>query len=71
MHMMDEVKKMELQLAEQERHFKLLRDSTTTANTKPYEVEGEIRRRELEMAKERGFKVVEFKNARERLERER
>lgn len=54
----------------------MLRDSTTTtANTKPVEggggVEGEIRRRELEMAKERGFKVVEFKNTREKLERER
>lgn len=35
MHMMDEIKKMELNLAEQERNFKLLRDSQTTATTKP------------------------------------
>lgn len=79
MHMMDEVKKMELQLAEQERHFKYLRDSSTTARTKPqfgagagdYGVETEIRKKELEMAKERGMKVVEFKTTREKLERER
>jgi len=33
--MMEEVKKMEMALIEQERHFKALRESHTTATSKP------------------------------------
>lgn len=41
------------------------------AGSGEYGVETEIRKKELEMAKERGFKVAEFKTTREKLERER
>jgi hypothetical protein len=61
-----------------------LRESqATTAITRPqggmfgsldnsqWDVEGEIRKRELDMAKERGVKVTEIKMQRDRLEKER
>lgn len=75
--MLDEVKTMETQLMEQERQFKQLRDSTTTAATRLIASnpdmlnETEIRKKELQFAKERGTKVVEVKAQREKLERER
>ena len=76
-HMMDEIRNMEMQLVEQERHFKQLRDSQTTATTKPYgydrdwTVETDIRRKEQELARDRGTRVVEIKANRDKLERER
>ena len=62
--MLDEVKNMETQLMEQERQFKQARESTTTAATRliasnpDFTNETEIRKKELQFAKERGTKVV-------------
>ena len=82
-NMMDEVKKMEMQLVDQERHFKFLRESHTTAATKPQgggigamfdrdmNDNRDLRRKEVELARDRGVKVVEFQSQRDRLERER
>lgn len=75
--MLDEVKNMETQLMEQERQFKQARESTTTAATRliasnpDFTNETEIRKKELQFAKERGTKVVEVKAQRDKLEKER
>ena len=74
---------MEMHLLDQEKQFRQLRESNaTTAITKPqgglfssqenqWDIEGKIRRQELELAKDRGVKVTEIKNQRDKLERER
>ena len=71
---------MEMSLVEQEKHFKALRESHTTATSKPpmgvgslfdKQMDMDVRRKEVELAKERGIKVVEFQAQRDRLEKER
>jgi hypothetical protein len=78
--LLEEVKKMEMNLVEQEKHFKALRESNTTATSKPpmgvgqlfdRHMDKDVRRKEVELAKERGIKVVEFQTQRDRLEKER
>lgn len=88
--MMDEVKRMEEGLIEKERQIQAIRESSTSAGTKGYNVgpyssiserdwgagagsswEADLRRKEMELAKERGSRVIELKSQRDRLEKER
>ena len=68
--MLDEVKKMEQQLLEQEKFF---RKQSEDARRDPNQnfATNDIRRKELELARERGEKIVQLKTQRDKLERER
>lgn len=68
--MMDEVKKMEQQLLEQEKFFKKQKDDASRNPNQQFAM-NDLRQKELELARERGEKVVSLKAQREKLERER
>jgi len=69
--MMEEIKRMEQQLVEQERHFrKQKEDLNRDPNNREYATNA-IREKELELAKARGEQIVKIKGQRDRLEKER
>ena len=65
--LMEEVKKMELQLLEQEKFMR----KQNQPGGQDTGMMGDMRRKEMELARERGEKVVQLKAQRDRMERER
>lgn len=61
---------MEQQLVEQEKFFRKQKEGASRDPNKDF-MTNEIRNKELEMAKERGQRIVSLKAQRERLEKER
>ncbi len=69
--MIDEVKKMEEEMVKKERKFREEADEARKVNNDDVFAINEIKKKELEMAKERGDKVVKLQHKRQQLEKER
>ncbi len=55
--MMDDIKKMEQQLIEQEKYFKKQKDEASRDPNSQFAI-NDIRQKELELARERGERIV-------------